>query len=225
MGPPASIGNNLTPGPSVIVEDISTMGPWSAGPYHTGYYALNLNETCHTACHISTYEDWPVYLAATNYADLVTRFELRRLSSPLRHAEIVPYFADYLGAHWSIYPPQTWSRMVSAIPGHINSSRRRHHAVFPTARDQLLGHVQHPVQHVEPDALVVVPPKHTPNLPMVQEGPILSPNQQDHLYTLAAGRGIDEFDADGLLEKCDGCRRVFIPTTLRLHIIGGCGER
>ncbi|KAG1764389.1 hypothetical protein EV702DRAFT_1051385 [Suillus placidus] len=27
MGPPASIGNNLTPGPSVIVEDISTMGP------------------------------------------------------------------------------------------------------------------------------------------------------------------------------------------------------
>ncbi|KAG1902843.1 uncharacterized protein F5891DRAFT_1185980 [Suillus fuscotomentosus] len=39
MGPPASIGNNLPPGPSVIVEDILIMGPWSAGPYHTGYYA------------------------------------------------------------------------------------------------------------------------------------------------------------------------------------------
>ncbi|KAG1738816.1 uncharacterized protein EDB91DRAFT_1248976 [Suillus paluster] len=39
MGPPVSIRNNNTPGPSVIVEDISTFGPWSAGPYHTGYYA------------------------------------------------------------------------------------------------------------------------------------------------------------------------------------------
>ncbi|KAG1784916.1 uncharacterized protein HD556DRAFT_1435299 [Suillus plorans] len=39
MGPPVSIGNNLPPGPSVIVEDIFIMGPWSAGPYHTGYYA------------------------------------------------------------------------------------------------------------------------------------------------------------------------------------------
>ena len=102
---------------------------------------------------------------------------------------------------------------------HINLST----AVFPTARDQLLGRVHHPVQHVEPD-VHVFPPKHVPNLPMVQEGPILSPNKQDHLYTLAGGGGIDEFDANGLLEKCDGCRRVFIPTVLRLHIIGGCGE-
>ncbi|KAG1720903.1 uncharacterized protein EDB91DRAFT_1240362 [Suillus paluster] len=39
MGPPVSIRNNNTPGPSVIVDDISTFGPWSAGPYHTGYYA------------------------------------------------------------------------------------------------------------------------------------------------------------------------------------------
>ncbi|KAG1895809.1 kinase-like domain-containing protein [Suillus fuscotomentosus] len=39
MGPPASIGNNLPPSPSVIVEDIFILGPWSAGPYHTGYYA------------------------------------------------------------------------------------------------------------------------------------------------------------------------------------------
>ncbi|KAG0694480.1 hypothetical protein DFH29DRAFT_880693 [Suillus ampliporus] len=39
MGPPISIGNNNTPGPSVIVEDIFTFGPWFAGPYHTGYYA------------------------------------------------------------------------------------------------------------------------------------------------------------------------------------------
>ncbi|KAG2131335.1 hypothetical protein DEU56DRAFT_914485 [Suillus clintonianus] len=39
MGPPVSIGNNNTPGPSVIVENISTFSPWSAGPYHTGYYA------------------------------------------------------------------------------------------------------------------------------------------------------------------------------------------
>ncbi|KAG2353233.1 hypothetical protein BDR07DRAFT_1383371 [Suillus spraguei] len=39
MGPPAVIGNNIPPGPSVMNEDISTMGPWSAGPYHTGYYA------------------------------------------------------------------------------------------------------------------------------------------------------------------------------------------
>ncbi|KAG1718246.1 hypothetical protein EDB19DRAFT_1920993 [Suillus lakei] len=30
MGPLASIGNNITPGPSVIVEDISTFGPWPA---------------------------------------------------------------------------------------------------------------------------------------------------------------------------------------------------
>ncbi|KAG0698765.1 hypothetical protein DFH29DRAFT_877761 [Suillus ampliporus] len=43
MGPPVSIGNNNTPGPSVIVEDIFTFGPWSAGPYHTGYYARNCN--------------------------------------------------------------------------------------------------------------------------------------------------------------------------------------
>ncbi|KAG0692169.1 hypothetical protein DFH29DRAFT_882932, partial [Suillus ampliporus] len=39
MGPPISIRNNNTPGPSVIVEDIFTFGPWSTGPYHTGYYA------------------------------------------------------------------------------------------------------------------------------------------------------------------------------------------
>src|SRR6267154_6314249 len=39
MGPPTSIRNNIPPGPSVIVGDIFTFGPWSAGPYHTGYYA------------------------------------------------------------------------------------------------------------------------------------------------------------------------------------------
>ncbi|KAG1725294.1 hypothetical protein EDD22DRAFT_961660 [Suillus occidentalis] len=39
MGPPASIRNNLPPGPSIIVKDIFAMGPWSAGPYHTGCYA------------------------------------------------------------------------------------------------------------------------------------------------------------------------------------------
>src|SRR6267154_1424994 len=39
MGPPASIRNNIPPGPSVIVGDIFTFSPWSAGLYHTGYYA------------------------------------------------------------------------------------------------------------------------------------------------------------------------------------------
>ncbi|KAG1776722.1 hypothetical protein EV702DRAFT_1046046 [Suillus placidus] len=38
MGPPVSIGNNIPPGPSVIIEDIHNMGPWSAGPSCTGYY-------------------------------------------------------------------------------------------------------------------------------------------------------------------------------------------
>ncbi|KAG1746322.1 hypothetical protein EDD22DRAFT_958368 [Suillus occidentalis] len=38
MGPPVPIGNNCTPGPSVIIEDIHNMGPWSAGPSDTGYY-------------------------------------------------------------------------------------------------------------------------------------------------------------------------------------------
>lgn len=166
-------------------------------------FSINLNETCHTARHISTYEDWPAFQAAANTAALVTTFELRQLNSPLRHSEIAPHFTDYLGAHWSIYPPPTWTRTVSATPGRINNNRRRHSAVFPTARDQLLGHAYHPARH---------------------EGPILSPNEQDHLYRLAAGGGIDEFDADCLLEKCDGCRRIFIPTALRMHIIEGCGE-
>ncbi|KAG2355347.1 hypothetical protein BDR07DRAFT_1491371 [Suillus spraguei] len=31
MGPPAVIRNNIPPSPSVINEDISTMGPWSTG--------------------------------------------------------------------------------------------------------------------------------------------------------------------------------------------------
>ncbi|KAG2029723.1 hypothetical protein BDR03DRAFT_987574 [Suillus americanus] len=172
-------------------------------------FSINLNKTCHTAHHISTYEDWPVFQAAANTAALVTRFELRQLNSPLHHSEITPYFMDYLGAHQSIYPSQTWT------------------SVFPTVRDQLLGHahhpVQHPMQHVEPDALIV-PPEDVPDLPMVQEGPILSPNEQDHLFKLAAGGGIHKFDANCLLEKCDGCRHVFIPTLLRLHIIKGCGE-
>ncbi|KAG1849000.1 hypothetical protein F4604DRAFT_1935076 [Suillus subluteus] len=38
MGPPVSIRNNITPGPSVIIEDILNMGPWSAGPSCMGYY-------------------------------------------------------------------------------------------------------------------------------------------------------------------------------------------
>lgn len=188
-----------------------------------------------------------MFQAAANTAALVTRFELRQLNSPLHHSEIAPYFVDYLGAHRSIHPSQTWTRTVSAIPARTNNNRRHHSgvfffifvrlslthmnsstAVFPTVRDQLLGHahhpVQHPMQHVEPDALVV-PPEDVSDLPMVQEGPILSPNEQDHLFKLAAGGGIHEFDANCLLEKCDGCRRVFIPTALRLHIIEGCGER
>ncbi|KAG2343152.1 hypothetical protein BDR05DRAFT_948539 [Suillus weaverae] len=37
MGPPVSIGNNIPPGPSVIIEDIHNMGPWSAGPYNTEF--------------------------------------------------------------------------------------------------------------------------------------------------------------------------------------------
>ncbi|KAG2751898.1 hypothetical protein P692DRAFT_20871821 [Suillus brevipes Sb2] len=52
MGPPASIGNNIPPGPSVIVEDISIMGPWSTGPYYTGYYA-EVSPAPPTACHQS----------------------------------------------------------------------------------------------------------------------------------------------------------------------------
>ncbi|KAG2337269.1 hypothetical protein BDR05DRAFT_952777 [Suillus weaverae] len=39
MGPPVSIGNNIPPGPSVIIEDIHNMGPWSAGPSCMGYYS------------------------------------------------------------------------------------------------------------------------------------------------------------------------------------------
>ncbi|KAG2119859.1 uncharacterized protein F5147DRAFT_647727 [Suillus discolor] len=161
-------------------------------------FTVNLNEMCHITHRISTYEDWSH-----------TSFELQRLSSPLCYAEIAPYFTDYLGAHWSIYPPQTRSCTVSAIPSHSNNNRRHHSAVFPTARDQLLGCVHHPVQHqmqhVKPDALIA-PPKHAPDLPMVEKGPILSPNEPGHLYELAAGRGIDVFDADGLLEKCDSCQ-------------------
>ncbi|KAG1767595.1 hypothetical protein EV702DRAFT_1050288 [Suillus placidus] len=38
MGPPISIGNNIPPSPSVIIEDIHNMGPWSAGLSYTGYY-------------------------------------------------------------------------------------------------------------------------------------------------------------------------------------------
>ncbi|KAG1734859.1 hypothetical protein EDD22DRAFT_959994 [Suillus occidentalis] len=37
MGPPVPIGNNCTPGPSVIIEDIHNMGPWSGGPYDTEF--------------------------------------------------------------------------------------------------------------------------------------------------------------------------------------------
>ncbi|KAG1722446.1 uncharacterized protein EDB91DRAFT_1088135 [Suillus paluster] len=38
MGPPTSTRNNITPGPSIIFEDIHNIGPWSAGPSYTGYY-------------------------------------------------------------------------------------------------------------------------------------------------------------------------------------------
>ncbi|KAG1767944.1 hypothetical protein EDD22DRAFT_949752 [Suillus occidentalis] len=38
MDPPIPIRNNCTPGPSVIIEDIHNMGPWSAGLSDTGYY-------------------------------------------------------------------------------------------------------------------------------------------------------------------------------------------
>ncbi|KAG2345451.1 hypothetical protein BDR05DRAFT_946551 [Suillus weaverae] len=37
MGPPVSIGSNIPPGPSVIIEDIHNMGPWSGGPYNTEF--------------------------------------------------------------------------------------------------------------------------------------------------------------------------------------------
>ncbi|KAG1822262.1 hypothetical protein EV424DRAFT_1610174 [Suillus variegatus] len=211
-------------------------------------FSINPNETCHTAHHISTYEDWPVFQAAANTAALVTRFGLRQLNSPLHHSEIAPYFVLQVTSvtwppyHFPFILACTCLRLVllyrlsvDRILGTVPVPRlptlaptRRHSAVFPTARDQLLGHahhpVQHPMQHVEPDALVV-PPEDVPDLPMVQEGPILSPNEQDHLFKLAAGGGIHEFDANCLLEKCDGCRHVFIPTALRLHIIEGCGER
>ncbi|KAG2356831.1 hypothetical protein BDR07DRAFT_1491419 [Suillus spraguei] len=36
MGPPAIIGNNIPPSPSVINKDISTMGPWSAAVPNVG---------------------------------------------------------------------------------------------------------------------------------------------------------------------------------------------
>jgi hypothetical protein len=38
MGPPISIGNNMTPGPSVNIKDIHNFSPWSAGLSCTGYY-------------------------------------------------------------------------------------------------------------------------------------------------------------------------------------------
>jgi hypothetical protein len=38
MGPSVSTGNNFPPSPSIIIEDIHNMGPWSAGPSDMGYY-------------------------------------------------------------------------------------------------------------------------------------------------------------------------------------------
>ncbi|KAG1738323.1 uncharacterized protein EDB91DRAFT_1249240 [Suillus paluster] len=42
MDPPVFIGNNIPPGPSVNIEDIFIISPWSAGPCYTGYYAHQL---------------------------------------------------------------------------------------------------------------------------------------------------------------------------------------
>ncbi|KAG1776252.1 hypothetical protein EV702DRAFT_1046396 [Suillus placidus] len=52
MGPPISIGNNIPPGPSVIIEDIHNMGPWSGGPYNTefvteGARVMKVEKACH----------------------------------------------------------------------------------------------------------------------------------------------------------------------------------
>ncbi|KAG1782249.1 hypothetical protein EV702DRAFT_1041136 [Suillus placidus] len=55
MGRPVSIGNNIPPGPSVIIEDIHNMGPWSGGPYNTEFVtegAPRATQASHPGFHI-----------------------------------------------------------------------------------------------------------------------------------------------------------------------------
>ncbi|KAF9229195.1 hypothetical protein BS17DRAFT_8286 [Gyrodon lividus] len=51
---------------------------------------------------------------------------------------------------------------------------------------------------------------------------VISIHKHDLLGALATGLSIGAYDAEGLLEVCSVCNRMFAVRTLREHILQGC---
>ncbi|KAG2345322.1 hypothetical protein BDR05DRAFT_131684 [Suillus weaverae] len=197
---------------------------------HRCGFSININKTRHTALLESSYDDFPtrgnlfaprrrykfhpslVQGDIPNITLLLTAFRAIIASLPSGHAEIVPYFVNYLGSHSSMHPrPSVITQSLS--PSFIRevAGNRRRPTFIPRPKDILLGRVRQPIRH-DTDT----PPHTHISVSRIEQG---------HMHALAAGMGISRYDAMGLTEECDGCGKWFMASALRGHIVRGCGER
>lgn len=132
-------------------------------------------------------------------------------SLPSGHAEIAPYFINYLGSHSSMHPRPTIINKWPS-PSFIRevAGKRRRSAFTPRPKHILLGRARQPIRH-DTDA----PPRTHLSVSKIE---------QVHMHALAAGTGISRYDAIGLIEECDGCGKWFMASALRGHIVRGCGK-
>lgn len=173
---------------------------------HRCRFSINLNKTRHTALFESSYGDFPTRVQGD--VPNLTAFRAIIASLPSGHAEIAPYFVNYLGSHSSMHSrPSVINRSLS--PSFICEAAGNHRrSVFiPIPKGTLLDHARHDTD-APPDIYFSV-----------------SRIEQGHMHALAAGMGISRYDAMGLIEECDSRGRWFMASALRGHIVRGRDER
>lgn len=179
---------------------------------HRCRFSINLNKTRHTALLESSYGDFPTRGDIPNIALLLNAFRAINTRPPSGHAEIVPYFFNYLGSHSSMHPlPSGITQSLAPSFIHEAAGNRRRSALIPRPKNILLSRARQPIKH-DTDA-----PPHTHIS--------VSRIEQEHMHALAGGMGISRYDAMALVEECDGCGKWFMASALRGHILKGCGER
>ncbi|KAF9220838.1 hypothetical protein BS17DRAFT_786666 [Gyrodon lividus] len=192
--------------------------------HHTNQcgFSIHLNEMHHTTMLTSNYPKFPTTGSIVDVGRLVVRFQSSLARTNLGHAEIAPFFGNYLGTLASRYPGHAMpmKSVDFATTCRARTHFRRHSAVFQCPRQRLgstgRGH-QTLVSHTRNSRNMVKAQQPAPST-----GQVISIHERDLLSALAAGLSIGAYDAEGLLEVCSVCNRMFAARTLREHILQGC---
>lgn len=107
----------------------------------------------------------------------------------------------------------------------LNANTKVILAIFPCPKQIVLGTTGHSrhrsISYVRHSADTVANDR--PTASTSQTTLSVTSTQSESDSTLTLGLRINTYDAQGLLEICSVCNRMFIPNMLREHIAQGCG--